>query len=128
MKNIIIQSVAVYLGSADIADSMFRQAVIDLAVYLAAHKMTLVFGGSNTGMMKLLADTMLAHNGKVIGVFPQSLPERLLRHDLTEAIITENLAERKAEMLRRADAIVALPGSIGTLDWNEWSTIPFIRE
>ena len=116
MKNIIIQSVAVYLGSADIADSMFRQAVIDLAVYLAAHKMTLVFGGSNTGMMKLLADTMLAHNGKVIGVFTQSLPERLLRHDLTEAIITENLAERKAEMLRRAEAIVALPGSIGTLD------------
>ena len=40
----------------------------------------------------------------------------MIRHDLTEAVITENLAERKAEMLRRADAIVALPGSIGTLD------------
>ena len=112
----IIQNVAVYLGSADVADPLFRQAVIDLANYLADHDMTLVFGGSNTGMMKLLADTMLSKNGKVVGVFTKSLSERLLRHDLTEAIITENLAERKAEMLRRADAIVALPGSIGTLD------------
>ena len=111
-----IQNVAVYLGSADVAEPLFRQAVIDLANYLADHDMTLVFGGSNTGMMKLLADTMLSKNGKVVGVFTKSLPERLLRHDLTEAIITENLAERKAEMLRRADAIVALPGSIGTLD------------
>ena len=111
-----IHTVAVYLGSADIADPVFRQAVIDLACYLAENDITLVFGGSNTGMMKLLADTMLSKNGKVVGVFTKSLPERLLRHDLTEAIITENLAERKAEMLRRADAIVALPGSIGTLD------------
>ena len=111
-----IQNVAVYLGSADIADPKFRQAVIDLANYLADHDMTLVFGGSNTGMMKLLADTLLAKNGKVVGVFTKSLPERLIRHDLTEAIITENLAERKAEMLKRADAIVALPGSIGTFD------------
>ena len=111
-----ICNVAVYLGSADVAEPLFRQAVIDLAVYLAKHKMTLVFGGSNTGMMKLLADTMLENDGNVIGVFTKSLPERLIRHDLTEAIITENLAERKAEMLRRADAIVALPGSIGTFD------------
>ena len=112
----IIQNVAVYLGSADVTEPLFRQAVIDLAVYLAKHKMTLVFGGSNTGMMKLLADTMLKNNGKVIGIFTKSLPERLLRHDLTESIITKNPTERKAEMLRRADAIVALPGSIGTLD------------
>ena len=111
-----IRNVAVYLGAAEITNSAFRQAVIDLANYLAVHDMTLVFGGSNTGMMKLLADTILENNGKVIGVFTKSLPERLLRHDLTEAIITENLAERKAEMLRRADAIVALPGSIGTFD------------
>ena len=111
-----IHTVAVYLGSADITDPVFRRAVIDLANFLADHDITLVFGGSNTGMMKLLADTMLAKNGKVVGVFTKSLPERLIRHDLTEAIITENLAERKAEMLKRAEAIVALPGSIGTFD------------
>ena len=115
-KKYNICNVAVYLGSADVVVPLFRQAVIDLAVYLAKHKMTLVFGGSNTGMMKLLADTMLENKGKVIGVFTKSLPERLIRHDLTESVITKNLAERKAEMLRRADAVIALPGSIGTFD------------
>ena len=111
-----IQNVAVYLGSADIAEQKYRQAVIDLADYLTGHDMTLVFGGSSCGMMKLLADSVLAKNGAVIGVFTRSLPAKLIRNDLTESIITENLAERKAEMLRRADAVVALPGSIGTFD------------
>ena len=111
-----IQNVAVYLGSAAITDRMFRQAVIDLGNYLAEHGMTLVFGGSSCGMMKLLADTMLEKNGKIIGVFTRSLPEKFIRHDLTETVITENLAERKAEMLKRTDAIIALPGSIGTFD------------
>ena len=111
-----IHTVAVYLGSSDIDDPAFRQAVIDLANYLSDNDMTLVFGGSNTGMMKLLADTMLAKNGKVVGVFTKSLPERLIRNDLTETLITENLAERKAEMIKLADAVVALPGSIGTFD------------
>ena len=59
---------------------------------------------------------MLAKKGNVVGIFTKRLPEKFIRHDLTESIITENLAERKAEMLKRADAIVALPGSIGTLD------------
>ena len=111
-----IRNVAVYLGAAEITNPAFRQAVIDLANYLADHDMTLVFGGSSCGMMKLLADTVLAKNGRITGVFTRTLPEKLIRRDLSEIVITENLAIRKAEMLKRADAIVALPGSIGTLD------------
>lgn len=111
-----IKNVAVYLGSAEISDPSFRQAVTDLAIYLAQNNMTLVFGGSRCGMMKLLADTMLAHEGKVTGIFTKCLPEKFIRQDLTESVITADLAERKKEMLRRADAIVALPGSIGTFD------------
>jgi uncharacterized protein (TIGR00730 family) len=52
----------------------------------------------------------------VVGIFTKRLPEKFIRHDLTESIITENLAERKAEMLKRADAVVAFPGSIGAFD------------
>lgn len=111
-----ISSAAVYLGSAEIADPRFRQAVIDLANFLAERKITLIFGGSSCGMMKLLADTMLAGNGKCVGVFTRSLPEKYIRSDLAESVITENLAERKREMLKRADALIALPGSIGTFD------------
>ena len=115
-KSEAIRNVAVYLGSAESPVTEFRQAAIDLADYLARHGMTLIFGGSNTGMMKILADAMLQRNGRVIGIFTRCLPEKLFRNDLTESIVTETLAERKAEMLRRADAVVALPGSIGTLD------------
>ena len=116
MGNTRLRRIAVYLGSSKPAIQVYRQAVIDFATYLADHDMTLIFGGSNAGMMKLLADTMLERNGKVIGIFTKSLSPRLFRNDLTEAVMTEDLAERKTEMLRRADAAVALPGSIGTFD------------
>ena len=111
-----IRNVAVYLGAAEAADPVYRQAVIGFAHYLADHGLTLVFGGSNAGMMKLLADTMLARNGRVFGVFTNDLPEKFIRRDLTGSVITADLAERKREMLRRADAVVALPGSLGTFD------------
>lgn len=111
-----IRNVAVYLGSADDVRPAFRQAVVDFAEFLAANDMTLIFGGSCCGMMKLLGDTMLRRGGRAVGVFTRCLPERLFRADLTETVITETLAERKAEMLRRADAAVALPGGLGTFD------------
>lgn len=111
-----IRSVAVYLGAAETADPVYHQAVTGFARYLADHDLTLIFGGSNAGMMKLLADTMLARNGRVFGVFTKDLPETFIRHDLTGSVITADLAERKREMLRRADAAVALPGSLGTFD------------
>ena len=115
-ENPRLRRIAVYLGSSKPAVQAYRQAVIDFGTYLADHDMTLIFGGSNAGMMKLLADTMLRKNGKVIGIFCNRLPDRLIRNDLTEAIFTGSLAERKAEMLKRADAAVALPGSLGTFD------------
>ena len=111
-----IRSIAVYLGSAKTEDPHFRRAVVDWAECLARHEITLVFGGSNSGMMALLADTVLACGGRAVGVFTRNLPERLIRHDLTQAIFTDDLAERKSAMLRLADAAVALPGSIGTFD------------
>lgn len=117
MNDIVkIRNAAVYLGASEAAVPVYRQAVIGFANYLAEHNMTLIFGGSNTGMMKLLADTMLARKGVVIGVFTEDLPRKFIRHDLTESIVTKDLAERKREMLRRADAAVALPGSLGTFD------------
>ena len=115
-KERAIRNVAVFLGSGTPRIPEFRQAVTDFAGYLADHDMTLIFGGSCSGMMKLLADTMLAKNGKAVGVFTRCLSAKYLRDDLTETVITETLAERKAEMLRRADAVAALPGSLGTFD------------
>ncbi len=106
-----------YCGSKGVAEPAFGEAVVELGKFLAAHGMTLVFGGSNVGTMKLLADTVLAHGGEVVGVFTKNLMGELLHPGLTETVVTENLAERKAEMIKRADALIALPGSFGT--WDE---------
>ncbi len=112
-----IKHVTVYCGSHDVIDSAFTDAVIEFGIFLAKHNMTLIYGGSNVGTMKLLADTVLQNGGHVVGIFTKSLPAKLQHRELTEIFVTANLAERKAEMLRRADAVVALPGSFGT--WDE---------
>jgi len=110
-------NIVVYLSSQNPKNPFLRENIINFGRFLVEHQMTLVFGGSNCGMMKLLADTVLENGGKVIGIFSRCLPAKLIRDDLTEKIMTDSLAERKAEMLKRADAIVALPGSFGT--WDE---------
>ena len=96
-----IRSVAVYCASREPNSPEYAEAVIAFGRYLAEHGMTLVYGGSNVGLMKLLADTVLENGGRVEGVFSAALPEKLRHSNLSECITTCNLAERKAEMLRR---------------------------
>ena len=68
-----IRNVVVYLGSGKNPSPECRQAAVDFADYLATHDMTLVFGGSNKGMMKILADAMLQRNGRVVGKIDRRL-------------------------------------------------------
>ena len=111
-----IKSVAVYCGSRTPMDEAYEEAAVGLAKFIAAHGMTLVFGASNVGTMKTVADAALAAGGKVVGVFTTNLPMSLAHPGLTELVVTHSLAERKREMIERADALVALPGGLGTLD------------
>ena len=111
-----IKSVAVYCGSRTPIDGAFEEAAVGLAKFIASQGMTLVFGGSNVGTMKAVADAALAAGGKVVGVFTTNLPMSLAHPRLTELVVTHSLAERKREMIERADALVALPGGLGTLD------------
>jgi len=113
-----MKSVAVYLGATMPRNPVYVEAVRTLGRAMAERGLTLVFGGSREGTMTVLADTVLANGGKAVGVFTKSLPKNLLYPGLTETIVTENLAERKATMLARADAVVGLPGSFGT--WDEF--------
>ena len=113
----MIKNIAVYLGATMPQNPIYTQAVAELGEKLAANNITLVFGGSREGTMTILADAVLSHGGRAVGIFTKSLPQDLLYPGLTETIITENLAERKATMLERADAVIALPGSFGT--WDE---------
>lgn len=97
-------------------DHAFEEAAAELAKFIASHGMTLIFGGSNVGTMKTVADAALSAGGKVVGVFTTNLPMSLAHPGLTELVVTHSLAERKREMIERADALLALPGGLGTLD------------
>ena len=112
-----MQNILVYLGATMPADGSYTQAVQELGKGLAKHGYTLVFGGSKEGTMTVLADAVLNNDGKAIGVFTKALPMNLLYPGLTQTIMTEDFLERKKEMFRLADVIIAMPGSFGT--WDE---------
>ena len=111
-------NVAVYCGSKSGSSDNFTEAAKRLGTWLAENGHTLVYGGGNTGLMGAVADAALAAGGEVIGVLPTNVPLiKGRRHEgLTSIIDTPDMASRKSEMIRLADAFIALPGGIGTLD------------
>ena len=112
----VIRSAVVYCASADGVSPVFAGNAARLGRYLAENGIRLVYGGAAVGNMKTLADAVLESGGEVTGVFPTDLAEKILHPALTETIIVNSLAERKRIMLEKADAVVALPGGLGTLD------------
>ncbi len=106
-----------FLGSSRGARSEYADAAEALGAAMAARGIRLVYGGSTIGLMGVLANSVLAAGGEVIGVIPQALVDHeVAHHGLTELVITGSMHERKAEMARRADAFTALPGGVGTLE------------
>lgn len=109
-------NVAVYCGSTPGVAKVYCDTAAALAKAIA-EKHTIVYGGSNTGLMGIIADSALAAGGKVIGVQPDVPLIRARRHPgLTEYIDTPTMAERRTQMIRLSDAFIALPGGPGTLD------------
>jgi len=127
----MIKTVCVFCGSSMGEDQIYRQMAENLADYLLKSNIDLVYGGSNVGLMHVLAETMLKGGGVVKGVMPRSLVEREVAHNnLTEMHIVGDMQERKAMMATLSDAFVALPGAYGTLDelfevltWNQLGII-----
>ena len=106
-----------YAGSNAGAGPQYADAARSLARVLCAHGRGIVFGGGRIGLMGVLADEALARGGEVIGVIPGHLVERELAHQsLTDLRVVATMHERKALMAELADAFVALPGGIGTLE------------
>jgi len=113
----MIGSVAVFCGSKNGNDSLYASHAKEVGMQLALRKITLVYGGGNTGLMGIVADSALAHNGKVIGVIPGILKERERHHQgISELQITDDMHERKKRMYNLSDAAIILPGGNGTLD------------
>jgi uncharacterized protein (TIGR00730 family) len=120
----------VFCGSSTGEDPAFSAAARAFGRTLARRGTALVYGGGHVGLMGVLADAVLAAGGHVIGVIPEKLAERELAHTLlTELIVLPSMHERKAKMASLADAFVALPGGLGTLDelfeiWT-WAQLGF---
>ena len=109
--------IAVYCGSTPGNDPLYTEMAHELGRWMGQNGHELVYGGSSTGLMGATADGVLAEGGRVTGVIPNVALIMGRRHPgLTQVIQTETMAERKTVMLEMADAYIALPGGIGTLD------------
>jgi uncharacterized protein (TIGR00730 family) len=112
-----IHSICVYCGSSPGAREVYVEAAKMLGRELAARQIDIVYGGGRRGLMGALADAALEAGGRVAGIIPQSLVDAEIAHrGLSELRIVHSMHERKAEMTRRADAFLILPGAWGTLD------------
>lgn len=119
-----VQRLAVYCGSASGSQPVFAEATRATAKAMVEAKVDLVYGGGRLGLMGLIADCVLELGGRVYGVIPQALVDIEVAHvGLTELHTVANMHERKAKMTDLADAFLALPGGIGTLDelFEAWS-------
>ena len=110
-------SVCVYCGSRSGAGPAFAASARSVGQWIGRHGGQLVYGGGHNGLMGILADATLEAGGRVIGVIPTALVEKEWAHTgCTELHIVENMHERKRIMAEHADAFLALPGGIGTLE------------
>src|SRR5215213_3937261 len=112
-----LKTICVYCGSGPGADPAFLDAAKALGRDMAEQGVGLVYGGGNIGLMGALARSVLDHGGHVTGIIPDFLKarERML-DDVQETISVPDMHTRKRLMFERADAFVALPGGIGTLE------------
>ena len=122
-----MKRICVYLGSNPGFDPAYAQATEALAQELIKRGLGLVYGGSDVGLMGLLANTCLKAGGEVIGVIPERLVEKEVAHNgLTERYVVKSMHERKQKMADLSDGFIALPGGVGTLEeffealtWNQ---------
>jgi hypothetical protein len=110
-------SIAVYCGSRTGEAPAFAAQAAATGDWIGRHGGQLVYGGGKSGLMGVVADATLQAGGRVVGVIPTSLVERELAHrGCSELHVVDTMHERKRLMAERADAFLALPGGIGTLE------------
>jgi len=112
-----VQRICVFCGASPGARPEYAQATTELARLLVADGVGVVYGGGGVGLMGVLADAVLAEGGEIIGVIPRALVDREIAHrDVSDMRVVGSMHERKALMAELADAFIALPGGLGTLE------------
>ncbi len=120
-----MRNICVFISANSGNDIDYLNKAISLGQEIARHDLTLIYGGSNVGLMGALADAVLHEDGKAIGVTPDKtiLPNEIAHQKLTTLHIVESMQERKSLMTTLADGFIILPGGLGTLEelfevWN----------
>lgn len=124
-----LSSLAIFCGSKDGIDNGFIKHAQQLGRIMAEHKIKMIYGGGSSGLMGIIADAVMQHQGNVTGIIPHVLVEwERQHHGITELIVADNMHERKKKMYELSDAAIILPGGFGTLDeffemltWNQLS-------
>ena len=110
-------NITVYLGANKGNDDSLERAVQELGQWIGDSGHALVYGGSKTGLMGILAESAVESGGKVTGVEPEMFIQSEVQYDgVTELIVTKDFPERKRKMIELGDAFIAFPGGTGTLE------------
>ncbi|MBF4454758.1 TIGR00730 family Rossman fold protein, partial [Acinetobacter sp. SK-43] len=119
-----MNSICVFCGSSLGNDVVYEQITQATGQIIAEQGLTLVYGGGRSGLMGVVANSVLEAGGKVIGVIPEALVDRELAHaELSELYVVKDMHERKTKMAELADGFIALPGGAGTLEeiFEQWT-------
>ena len=110
-------NITVYLGALEGNDPTLKSAVRELGTWIGESGNALVYGGSKSGLMGVLAESVITSGGRATGVEPQFFIDAAAQYEgLTELIVTQDMSERKAKMIELGDAFIAFPGGTGTLE------------
>lgn len=124
-----MKKICVFCGSSPGANPNFRKTAVELGKEIARREMELIYGGSNLGLMGVVAQSAAENGAKVTGIMPRVFDGRVEHPEFIELQIVETMHERKAMMSELADAFIALPGGMGTfeeiLEVVTWAQIGF---
>ena len=110
-------NITVYLGANEGKDATLKMAVRELGTWIGESGNRLIYGGTKSGLMGELAESVLQAGGEVIGVEPQFFIDMEYQYDeITELIVTKDMTERKTKMIELGDVFIAFPGGTGTLE------------
>lgn len=112
-----MNTVAVFCGSKEGYNEAYRETAYGLGAALALAGIGVVYGGGRIGLMGAVAEGALQNGGSVIGVIPSFLQTKEVAHDgLTKMVVTSTMHDRKVKMYELSDAVIVLPGGLGTMD------------
>lgn len=126
----MIKRIAIYCGSSVGDENVYTTEALALVRAMHARGYGIVYGGGNVGIMGIIAEEMLKLGGEIIGVIPKKLMDKEVGHTgLTQMFVVDDMHQRKAKMFELCDAVIALPGGIGTMEElfeaYTWSQLAF---